>query len=91
MIPLLTWGVPGSTIAVARYVIRRFDFSAAAFIIAFVLTKGAEENLRQALILTNDGWGIFLQRPVALLFFGIGFLAIAVRAWSILKKKPAVT
>ncbi len=76
---------------VIGYIMRRFDFSAAAFIIAFVLTKGAEENLRQALILTNDGWGIFLQRPVAILFFSIGFLAVAVRAWSVMKKKPPVT
>ncbi|MEL0105375.1 MAG: tripartite tricarboxylate transporter permease [Rhodospirillaceae bacterium] len=71
------------------YVMRRFDFSAAAFIIAFVLTKGAEENLRQALILTNDGWGIFLQRPVALLFFGIGFLAVAVRAYKVMRREPS--
>ena len=72
---------------VIGYVMRRFDFSAAVFIISFVLTKGAEENLRQALILTNDGWGIFLQRPAAILFFSIGFLAVVVRAWSVLRKK----
>ena len=68
------------------YAMRRFDFSAAAFIISFVLTKGAEENLRQALILSNDGWGIFLDRPVAMIFFGIAFLAVAVRGWKAWRK-----
>jgi len=41
------------------------------------------------LILTNDGWGIFLQRPVALLFFGIGFLAVAVRAYKVMRREPS--
>lgn len=69
------------------YVMRRFDFSAAAFVISFVLSKGAEENLRQALILSNDGWAIFLERPVAMIFFGIGLLAISVRSWNVWRKK----
>lgn len=75
---------------VIGYAMRRFDFSAAAFIISFVLTRGAEENLRQALILSNDGWGIFLDRPVALLFFSVGFLAVAVRSWSVWRKKSLI-
>jgi len=72
---------------VIGYAMRKFNFSAAAFIISFILTTGAEENLRQALILSNDGWGIFLERPVALIFFSIGFLTVAVRGWKVLRKK----
>ena len=57
------------------FLMRKQGYSMAAFIIAFVLAQGAERAFRQSLILSNDGWLIFLQRPVALAFFAI---AIAV-------------
>ncbi|MDE0537826.1 MAG: tripartite tricarboxylate transporter permease [Rhodospirillales bacterium] len=63
------------------YLMRKNGYSTAAFIIAFVLARGAEETLRQSLILTNDGALIFLQRPIALLFFAFGALVVAARLW----------
>jgi len=61
----LTFGVIG-------FAMRRAGFSAPAFVIAFVLAKGAEEAFRQSLLLSDQGVLIFLTRPIALLFLAIG-------------------
>ncbi|RKZ97976.1 MAG: hypothetical protein DRQ43_02190 [Gammaproteobacteria bacterium] len=68
------------------YGMRRFNFSAPAFIIAFVLTKGAEEALRQSLILSDSGAGIFLERPVAIVFMVLGLLVLVGRAITVVRK-----
>jgi putative tricarboxylic transport membrane protein len=69
------------------YLMRKFDFNTAAFIIAFVLAKGAEESFRQALLMSDQGVLIFIQRPVAATFLLIGFVAMAFRIRSIMKEK----
>lgn len=58
------------------YLMRRAGFAPAAFIIAFVLSVGAEQTLRQSLLMSASGWGIFFERPVALAFFAIGIAAL---------------
>ena len=58
---------------VVGYLLRRYDFSAAAFVIAFVLAKGAEQSFRQSILLFDAGYLIFFERPVA-----IGFLLLGV-------------
>lgn len=62
------------------YIMRRYEFSPAAFIIAFVLGQSAEEAFRQSLVLTDNGIWIFLERPVALSFMGVGFAVMLFRA-----------
>lgn len=57
---------------VIGYLMRVFKFSASAFIIAFVIGKGAEEALRQSVLLSNDGIMIFAERPIAIVFICIG-------------------
>jgi len=57
---------------VVGFLMRRFDYSAPAFIIAFVLGRGAEEALRQSMLLSESGFLIFLERPVAVVFIVIG-------------------
>ena len=64
---------------VIGYFMRTLNFSPAAAIIAFVLAPGAEQALRQSVLLTDAGFGIFLQRPVALAFFAIPLIAIGIR------------
>ncbi|MDE0532558.1 MAG: tripartite tricarboxylate transporter permease [Albidovulum sp.] len=59
------------------YLMRKQGYSMAAFIIAFVLAQGAERAFRQSLILTNDGWLIFFQRPVAVAFFALAILVLS--------------
>lgn len=61
------------------WLMKRFDFSVPAFVIAFILGSGAETSLRQAMMLDDSGALVFFQRPFALLFFAFGFLAIFLR------------
>ncbi len=63
------------------YVMRRTQLNPAAFIIAFVLTGGAEQALRQSLLLSDNGALIFLQRPVAAAFLMIAVLVLGQRIW----------
>jgi len=60
----------------AGYLMRKQGYSTAAFIIAFVLAAGAENAFRQSLLLSNDGWLIFFQRPVALGFFALAIVIV---------------
>jgi TctA family transporter len=64
------------------YFMRTLNFSPAAAIIAFVLAPGAEQALRQSVLLTDDGFGIFLTRPVALAFFAVPVVAIGIRIFA---------
>jgi len=71
---MLVFGVVG-------YVLKRFDYSLPAFIIAFILGPGAEESLRQSLMLSADGWGIFLERPVAIFFILLAVGIVGLRLY----------
>ncbi|MEX2643713.1 MAG: tripartite tricarboxylate transporter permease [Acetobacterales bacterium] len=64
---------------VLGYVMKRLQMSPPAFVIAFILGSGAERSMRQAMMLDDDGWMIFFQRPIALAFFAIGIGAIVLR------------
>lgn len=57
---------------VVGYLMKKFGYEAAPFILAFVLTPMFETALRQSLILSNGSFGIFLQRPIS-----IGCLIVA--------------
>lgn len=70
------------------YVMRKLEFPTAAFIIAFILAPGAEESLRQSLLLSRNGWMIFLTEPVAAGFLAVGMLVIAVRTIVKLRQRP---
>ncbi|MEM7299479.1 MAG: tripartite tricarboxylate transporter permease [Pseudomonadota bacterium] len=73
------------------YFMRTLNFSPPAAIIAFVLAPGAEQALRQSVLLTDDGFGIFLTRPVALVFFAIPVLAIGIRIFGRMRGQKAET
>ena len=64
---------------VVGLLMKKFNFSIPAFIIAFILGDGAERSLRQAMMLDDSGALVFFQRPLALFFFFLGFLAIYYR------------
>lgn len=72
---------------VIGYLMRKFDFNTAAFIIAFVLARGAEETFRQSLLMSEDGIMIFIQRPVAATFLVIGITAMFFRVRSLMKER----
>ena len=67
---------------VIGYAMRRTDFSAAAFIIAFVLAANMEEAFRQSLMISDNGLLIFLTEPVAATFLAIGVAVVAYRAFA---------
>lgn len=72
------------------YGMRRAGLSAPAFVIAFVLAKGAEEAFRQSLLLSNDGAMIFVNRPIAFGFLALGLVVMVMRSMR-KKKKPEPT
>ena len=83
---------------VIGYGMRRTNFSAAAFIIAFVLTSSMEEAFRQSMIISNSGLMVFFKFEYmgkfsyAPIFLIIGALVVGFRAYSTIshKKKPTI-
>ncbi|WP_298849197.1 tripartite tricarboxylate transporter permease [uncultured Ruegeria sp.] len=69
------------------WLMRKHDFNIAAFVISFVLAKGAEETFRQSLLMSDGGALIFVERPIALAFIIIGAGAIAFRVRGVLKDR----
>lgn len=71
------------------YGMRRFNFSPAAFIISFILAPGAEQALRQSLLMSGGDFNIFIDRPVAVLFFIIGLMGLLSRTipWRQLRER----
>jgi putative tricarboxylic transport membrane protein len=73
---------------VIGYAMRRTNFSAAAFIIAFVLTASMEESFRQSMIIADNGLWIFLnfeyqgKFSYAPIFLLIGLGVVLLRSWS---------
>lgn len=65
------------------WLMRKYGFNPAAFIIAFVLARGAEEAFRQSLRLSDSGVMIFLERPIAAVFIVIGMAVLVVRTRSL--------
>jgi len=68
---------------VIGYAMKKLDFSPAALIISFVLTRGAEESLRQALIISNNGPLIFFERPFAIGCFLVMAILLGLRLRSL--------
>ncbi|MEX0366367.1 MAG: tripartite tricarboxylate transporter permease [Ruegeria sp.] len=69
------------------WLMRKFDFNVAAFVISFVLAKGAEETFRQALLMSDGGALIFIERPIAAGFLLLGLVAMGLRIRSIMKER----
>lgn len=69
------------------WLMRRYDYNIAAFVIAFVLARGAELSFRQSLLLSDSGLLIFAERPIALGFMLLGFAAIFWRGFSLRRER----
>ncbi len=79
MVVMTAFGVFG-------YILKRLDMSLPAFVIAFILGPGLERALRQSLLLDDNGAWIFLDRPIALAFFGLGIFALFYRIYQSTRK-----
>jgi putative tricarboxylic transport membrane protein len=55
----------------------RFGFSLAPLVLAFVLGPLMETSLRQSLILSDGGFGIFVTRPISAALLGLGGVMVA--------------
>lgn len=49
----------------AGYTLRKMGYEPAPLVLAFVLGPLLEQNLRQALIISDGGFGVFLTRPLS--------------------------
>ena len=73
---------------IVGYAMRRTNFSAAAFIIAFVLTASMEEAFRQSMIISDKGFFVFTsfeyggKFSYAPIFLMIGAAVVIFRTWS---------
>jgi putative tricarboxylic transport membrane protein len=80
---------------VIGYAIRRTNFSAAAFIIAFVLTSSMEESFRQSMIISDNGFWVFLsfeyqgKFSYAPIFLIVGAAVVIFRSWSTYRSSKA--
>ena len=68
---MLVFGVLG-------YVMKKLDYSPAALTLALVLGPLAERALRQSLIISDAGMGIFFMRPIAAVLVTAALLAVVV-------------
>jgi len=80
---------------VIGYAMRRTNFSAAAFIIAFVLTSSMEEAFRQSMIISDKGFLVFTsfeyqgKFSYAPIFLLIGAAVVLFRTWSSYRARKA--
>jgi putative tricarboxylic transport membrane protein len=66
---MLVFGVLG-------YLMRKFDFPLAPMIITFILGAQFESSLGQSLIIGDGSLGIFLHRPIALVFIALAAVVL---------------
>jgi putative tricarboxylic transport membrane protein len=70
---MLVFGVLG-------YAMKKLGYSPAALVLALVLGPLAERALRQSLIISDSGIGIFFMRPIAATLTVAALLAVVVPA-----------
>lgn len=75
----------------AGYLLLKHGFEPAPMLIAFVLGKLMEENLRQAMITSRGNWQIFIDRPLSLTFLVVASVLLLLAFLpSIAKKRDEV-
>ncbi len=63
------------------YVMQRFGFSVPSFILGLILGSMIETHLRQALIISNGSFSVFVTSPLALAFLCAAVLSVAYALW----------
>ncbi|HEV3010641.1 MAG TPA: tripartite tricarboxylate transporter permease [Burkholderiales bacterium] len=77
---MLVFGVVG-------YLMKKLGYSPAAMVLALVLGPLAERALRQSLIISDAGIGIFFMRPISGVLMALALLAVAVPVVRVFLKK----
>ncbi|MEI9476414.1 MAG: tripartite tricarboxylate transporter permease [Deltaproteobacteria bacterium] len=70
------------------YMMRKLRFEAAPFVLAFILGPMMEVSFRHSLVLSRGSFGIFLQRPIALVFLCIALILFGSRLITYAFKGP---
>lgn len=61
---------------IIAYFMSKLDFPPVPIVLGMVLGPTAESNLRNALVMSQGSWGIFVKRPIALVFILLTFIMI---------------
>jgi putative tricarboxylic transport membrane protein len=77
---MLIWGVLG-------YLMRKFEYEPAPFIMAFVLSPIMEKSLRRSLVFSDGQFMIFLTHPISLACLILATLILAMAVFSGARKK----
>jgi putative tricarboxylic transport membrane protein len=72
---------------VVGYALKKFGFDPAPLVLGLVIAPIFEMSLRQSLIMSDGGWLIFLQRPIAAALFVISACLLALSALSWLARR----
>ncbi|MBP0494236.1 tripartite tricarboxylate transporter permease [Pararoseomonas indoligenes] len=93
-----TYGISNSVIdlvllygiGIIAMFMRRFDFPTAPVVIGMILGPMAEQNLRQALTISQGDWTTFLTRPISLFILTLAVLAlVGPRLWGAWRARRA--
>ncbi len=77
-------------IGVVGYFMRKFDFPAAPVIIGMILGPFAEQNLRNALTISQGDWTTFLTKPLSLALLLIALaLVLGPQLWALARRARA--
>ena len=63
------------------YALRKLNFPLAPLVIAYILTASAEESMKQALVLSDGNFFVFLTRPISAFFIFISVALLGLAVW----------
>ena len=72
---------------VIGYALKKFSFDPAPLVLGLVISPILEMSLRQALIMSDGGWLIFLQRPVSAALLAVSVTLLALSAFGYLSRR----
>tara|TARA_R110002126_G_scaffold85058_1_gene206252 strand:- start:1109 stop:2602 length:1494 start_codon:yes stop_codon:yes gene_type:complete len=78
------------TLGVIGYVMRRASYPLAPLIIGMILGSIMESNLRRSLLLSHDGWQIFVERPICAVILAIDLILLISIIYSTLRSSRKI-
>ncbi len=69
---------------VVGYALKKFGFDPAPLVLGIVIAPLFEMSLRQALIMSDGGWTIFVTRPISAMLIQVSVVLLAMSVLSIL-------
>ena len=82
LLTMIIFGIVG-------YLLRKFDYEEAPLVLAFILGPMLELNFRQALIISNGDFAVFLQRPLPVIALVVLALLLIYKGYQYYLKSKA--